>query len=471
MNNNSSFKNIMSVAFSNCTTVVSGIIVGFFIPKIMTIEGYGYYKTFSLYTTYLGFFSLGVIDGIVLEHGGKNYDELDRPLFRGSFRWYIIIHGFSFVAMFVLSLLQKSDTYRFITLALAFNMIGLNITGYYRQISQITQRFKEYSARKILQSILSISIVLILIILYKTTQREISHQLYIISIVLMNLGLATWYLFTYKDLVIGKSYSLRETRTTVYSYFLNGMPLLISNLCSTLLLTLDRQFVNILFSVKQYAIYSFAYNMLSLVTVATSAVSTVLYPAMKRSSKEELINQYEQNVSILLVFVFGMLIAYYPLNWFVGWFLPKYKLSIPIFRIIFPGLAMSSVVSVIIHNYYKVFGLNLLFFKMSIAALIVSAAANLLAFYMFGTMASISAASIVTMCLWYLFAENIMVRNYGIHRWKNMAFLFCMISFFYLTTYINNMIFGFVLYVGLFIIVSISFYKTLLLRFIKRQLY
>ena len=71
-------KNIIAVAFSNCTNIIAGVVVGFIIPKILSMDDYGYYKTFTLYTTYIGLFNLGLADGIVLKYGDKimnNYIE------------------------------------------------------------------------------------------------------------------------------------------------------------------------------------------------------------------------------------------------------------------------------------------------------------------------------------------------------------------------------------------------------------
>ena len=79
-------KSIIEVFISNIFTVIAGIVVGFIIPKVLSVDGYGYYKTFTLYITYVGFFSLGIIDGIVLEFGGHDYELYDKGFFRSVFR-------------------------------------------------------------------------------------------------------------------------------------------------------------------------------------------------------------------------------------------------------------------------------------------------------------------------------------------------------------------------------------------------
>ena len=86
-------KNIINVISSNIVTIASGIAVSFLLPKIISLSDYGFYKTFTLYFGYLGVLSLGVIDGIVLRYGEKDYTELDREKFRSYFIWYFIFHA------------------------------------------------------------------------------------------------------------------------------------------------------------------------------------------------------------------------------------------------------------------------------------------------------------------------------------------------------------------------------------------
>ena len=73
-------KNILKVVFGNMSAIISGIFVGFVLPKIISVNDYGFYKIFTLYFSYIGVLSMGVIDGIVLKYGKFNYDELDRMM-------------------------------------------------------------------------------------------------------------------------------------------------------------------------------------------------------------------------------------------------------------------------------------------------------------------------------------------------------------------------------------------------------
>ena len=247
-----------------------------------------------------------------------------------------------------------------------------------------------------------------------------------------------------------------------------GFPLMIANLSSALILSIDRQFVNVLFDTDTYAVYAFAYNMLALITTALSAISTVLYPMMKRSDENELKANYSKLIEIVLIVVFSCLLVYFPLCWFVNWFLPKYSESLVIFRIILPGLAISSATTIIMHNYYKTFGKNVQFFIKSLMILILSGVANYIAYSIFKTTISISIASIIVMAIWYFVIEEYFIRAFKIKWIKNVLYLVIMAVGFYLITMWNVWWASMLVYLAGLIIVTYLFYYKDLNLFLKK---
>ncbi len=467
MNSKRTFSNIISVALSNCFTIFSGIIVGFIIPRILTVESFGYYKTFTLYVTYLGLFSLGIIDGIVLRYGGKDYDELDRPLFRGYFKWYTLINTIFSILFIYIGIIYFDDDLRFILLMLGLDLLAVNISGYYQQVSQITMRFKEYSWRRILQSLGNILAVCILFGMY-CFKKNASYELYVILLVFINILLSLWYIWTYRDISFGKSRNIRELRPDIAALIKSGFPLLVANLCSTLIITLDRQFVNILFDTETYAIYAFAYSMLALVTVAISAISTVLYPTLKRTTIDILVKQYKSYIAIIQIIVFACILAYFPLCMFIRWFLPNYESSLSIFRVIFPGLAINSTITIVMQNYYKAFGESVEYFKKSVMVLAVSFIANVVAYSISRTALSISVASIFVMIIWYLCVDQYFVKKFSYNRKRNFGYMLCMLCGFYLTTCINNDILSMIVYILCYVVITLIYHGNMLRKLKKK---
>ena len=463
------FKDILMVTISNFTTILAGVVTGFIIPKILNIEDYGLYKTFTLYSSYIGLLSLGIVDGIVLKYGNKDLEELELEKMRSIFSIYFSINIiFTLMIFFVCLTTLKNN--KVIFLFIALNIICTNITGYFQQISQITRNFKEYSFRNILKSFLNILIVLILYVMFKFN-CTINYKMYVLMLLISNYFLTIWYMFTYKELIFGKHNTINSIKNDMKLLIKNGFPLLIANLCSTLLLTLDRQFVNVLFENEIYAIYAFAYNLLSLVTVAVSAISTVLFPSLKRAEKSKIMNEYKNYVSLIALLIFLCISIYFPLSIFIRWYLPNYILSLGIFKTIFPGLVISSAISIIIQNYYKVLNISSEFFKKSVFALIISFALNVIFYKIFNTPLSISVASIFSMIIWYISCDSTLSKIIYVNNINNLIYMLIGIVIFYLCSNLNNWLLGLGLYILLIVILSFVFAKTAIKNFINKLKY
>lgn len=421
LNNQKTLKDIIKVSLSNIVVLLSGVLVGFLLPKIVGVTDYGYYKTYTLYATYIGMFHFGITDGIYLKFGGKDYSTLNRNKFRFYSKAFFIIEICMALILFAVSMFFVHGEYQFIFSFLALYLVFHNITGYYQGISQATSRFGELSSRNIIQSVLISLAIIGMLEAQQFIGISVNYRTYTILYTIVLMVLTIWYISTYRDITFGR---LQNSYWKDILQFIGiGFPLMLANLCSSLILTLDRQFVNILFDTQTYAIYAFAYNMLSLVTTATSAISTVLYPKLRQTDNLTLERQYSNLISAIMSLVFGCLLVYFPLALFVNWYLPKYVESLVIFRIIFPGLVISSAITIVMHNYYKTLGINLQFFIKTVIVLLVSGIANYIAYIMFKSTSAISVASIATMVFWYGFVEIYFVRNYRIKWIKNFSYL------------------------------------------------
>lgn len=447
---------IFKVAASNILKLLAGVLVSFLLPKIIGVTDYGYFKTFTLYASYVGLFHFGFADGIYLKYGGKNYDELDKSSFRFYTVFLIGLELLISVIGAIIALFALSGELKFIFVCLAVYLVTENITNHYRIISQITGRFNELSLRTVLQSIFTALAVVALWFVHRFSDTEISYKIYTVIYVGINLILTLWYIFTYRDITFGKQD--RSVKKALSEFIKLGFPLLISNLSSALIFTIDRQFVNILYDTDTYAVYAFAYNMLGLITTAMSAISTVIYPTLKRTDESKLKNSYSFLIEIILILVFGCLLVYFPLCWFVKWFLPKYTDSLVIFRIILPGLAINSAVTIVMHNYYKTMGKEINFFAKSIIVLALSAVADYVAYAIFKTTQAISIASIIVMLVWYVLIESYFIRTYKIKWSKNFIYMLLMAAGFYLITCWKLWWAAMLIYLAAFLGITYAFY-------------
>lgn len=210
-------RELLMVLSSNMLILLSSIFTGLIVPKLLGVSGYGYFKIFTLYTSYTALLHFGFIDGILLEHGADDYKVLNREAFRANSQFFILFQVIIAIMIGIIVTFIGNDSYTFIFYALAFYMVCNNVTTYYQFISQATMRFKELSFRKVLQAIMSILIVLALASLMKINKASrIDYRIYIILYVSIMFILVVWYITTYKDITFGKRLTFKKNENILF---------------------------------------------------------------------------------------------------------------------------------------------------------------------------------------------------------------------------------------------------------------
>ena len=455
MGTQNALNSIIKVAFSNIISIFSSVLVAFLLPKIFGITEYGYYKTYTLYITYVVLLTLGYIDGIYLKYSGQKYENLNYNKFSFYFKFFFFWQVIMSAAGIIISLCFFKNEFRYIACFVSLYILLGNINAYFTSLSQTIKRFKELSIRNIIRSILIICSVIIMFIMYKYSSYVITYYIYLYVFSGIYFALDIWYLITYRKSCFSK---MLVEKQDILMLIKAGLPLILSNMIGTLILTVDRQFVNICFDTDTYSVYSFAYNLLALVTTATSAVSTVLFPALRDMNKREYANKYMLCKRYLLIFITLCLNIYFPLCIFISWFLPKYLDSLIIFRIVLPGLVLSSLTQVVMQNFYKLLDINLNFFIKSIIVLVISILADIGVYFVWGNTLSISIISIFVLLIWYVITEAKIVKILKTKFIKDMLYIIVMFTVFYGITFITNYYIGFVCLLFSSSIFTIIFY-------------
>lgn len=453
-------KNVFFVVFSNSLTLLSGILIGIVIPKIMGISDFGYYKTFTLYSSYVGIFHFGFVDGILLVHAGCSRENLDLNRFRllGKsmfiFELIITVLG-SFIAMFFLI-----NEYKMLFLFVSLNLFALNLTTYFEYIVQITMNFKQLSIRSLIKTSMQLIAVLLIYILFKTVNYIISPYVYIAIVVSINYLLLIWYMITYRQFLFGKAEKF-DLNTLVF-YLKKGFPIMCSNLLIMLIFAVDQIFVNVLFDKEIYAYYAFAYSMISLITTTTNAISIVFFPTLKNIDDEKALNQYENFNAYILIFSALSLCCYQIFCFIIDSFLTKYYQSLPILRIVIPMVLITTPITVVKYNFYKKNNMVNLYFVISIIVLVLSIVADIIVYFIYGNTISISIVSIVICLIWNLVIELIFCIKKRKKWVKNMMFLLIILACYYGISFIPNLLFSFLSYIFVSSAMVLVFYFQLL---------
>lgn len=460
---------IIRVVFSNLCVLASGILIGFFVPKMLGYEDYGFYKTFVLYASYIGLLHFGISDGVYFYFAGKSKDELDPKRIHSILVAVILLQlVLSGLGMLVSSFFIAFSKYGLAFFLVSVYIVFLNTENILSGICQATKEFSTVSIVGVVKSLINVAYVASFFGLF---HFGLIDNISFIWFCGLTIGVAIvadiFYVIKLRRFVFSKGQPIQETKEDIKVFLKVGIPLLLANFTSQLILTADKQLISIFYPVDQsniFSIYSFAYSMLNLVTVATTAVATVLYPYLRGKPKEVLIEKYPALHSATNIFMGAACLSFFVLEWIVGRFLPKYVDSLAIFRVLVPGLLINSSVVVLMHSYYKTFDKERPYFFQNLIILGLAVLTDLLAYYCIirnndiNNPIAITYASLFTIMVWYFLSEGYLAKKYGIRHWKGDAYVFVLAAAFLLITQFFQKWAAVALYLGFYIVWTALFY-------------
>lgn len=428
-------KNILTVVSGNGIYLISNILLGLVLPLILDVKDYGYYKIYTLYVGYCGLLHFGFVDGILLRYGGCEYSQLNKPLFRTYTRFFFLIEAACALLVVGISMCLKQE-YRLIIACVGLNLIWCNVTLYYQYISQATSRFKEFSLRKMLQAI---GIILALLTVYfikkYCAQSSISYLLFILLMQTISFVLLLWYVYTYRDITFGPSAPFKVVWGDIKSVLKKGIMLTVAYEVAQLIMIMDRQFVSLLFDVEVYAKYAFTYNILSCVTALITAVSTVMFPMLKKTNRKVVEEHFEGMSAAVLCLVGLSMVGVYALEWIIGWILPEYIESMTYIWVVFPALMFISGITIVGFTYYKVFDKIKDYLIISVIVLVVAFFCNCIAICIWNTPTALSVASVFVSFVWYVAVTAFLARSCHLKWGKGLIYAAVIVLAFYCTAF------------------------------------
>lgn len=460
---------LLLVLLSNLITLAGSIVSGMLIPKIMGVEEFSYYNIYTLYLTYTSLLHFGFVDGILLKFAGRDYSSLVGERFRAYSRFYIRFQSVTAALLIAAALLFLPPSHKLVFVFIGLNMLSLNIISYYQYISQDTMRFKELSARKVLQALLKIILAFALWYMVRSGRMESGiANVYIIGVIIIDFLLMFWYIYTYRDITFGKSDSLAEAREEIFSLFREGIFLTLSYWISNLIYVLDKQFVSLFFDSTVYGIYSFANKLIATASGFVLAVSLVLFPRLKRLTVDRILETFPSAMAAISAVSCAALIFYEPLCVIIRRFLSEYTGSVIYLRILFPGLVFMCCINIIISTYFNALGRQRIFFLLCCIVLVCAVGLNSAACFAFKDPAMISAALIISLLLLYLLGVGYFARRFNVSWIRNTLYIIIMTAVYYLTSFLMpSALMSFAVYAAVYIIVTALFYFRQLKKFIR----
>lgn len=459
MEENNFLKNIAQVMFGNAALLLSQVLTGFVLPKLMSVESFGNYRIFMLYGTYAGLLHFGFVDGILFKYGGKNIDDIKREEISKYYSVFIVIEAITSMVIIAISVLFFSGSkYGFIFFAIGIYNFVLNVVTFFQYFSQAIMRFGLVSSASLIQAA-TISMIIISILISKLIgfSKGVNYRTYVVMYIGVYCVLLVFYTLGYKQSNQYNKISITSKYGTngINEVFKVGLPITIAYQISNLTLNLDNQFVSMFFSARTFAKYSFAYNLISITVSVVLAVATVLFPYLNKLGKAAALKQYINNIDYILLFAYASLISYYPVRIIIQWLLPKYQESLVYFRILSPGVAITLCITVIVSNYYKVMDDNIRYLRNGCISLVITLILDTVVYFTFKDVIAMAFVSLVELAIWYTIEDVSFRIKYNIKNFSSYLYIGLMVVAFEVATGMQNVLLSFIIYVCLYIVVSL----------------
>lgn len=348
-----SIKDFLFLIFSQLVGLLFYIVISLVFPKMMTVEHFGYWQLFLFYASFVGFFHLGLNDGIYLRYGGKNYSKINRSLLKGQF---VILALVQFLFAIVFFLLFKITAYDqpdrlFVIFSTMVFLVISNITSFVTLSLQSMNRLKDFSRVTLFTNVL---LVLTFIVLAVYGLR--SYEPYIMV-----------YLAAHGVALIFSIYLIKEVikepfftgRIPAYFHEIKknvsvGSQLMFSTIASMLILGTGRFFIEKKWGIIEFGKISFVLTLTTFFIFFIRQIGIVIFPLLRNKKSEAQKSIYLYTLGFLNSLLFGLLLFFPILEWGIHFWLPKYSSHIASMIIILPVLVFEGKMQVLLSTYMKV---------------------------------------------------------------------------------------------------------------------
>lgn len=344
-------ENITYTFTANILTMLISIIMTLILPKFLGVTDYSYYQLYIFFISYVGFFHFGWIDGIYLKIGGMEYNDLEKSNYVTQF-WMlnlleiIIAAIISIFALFTIKNIDKS----FVLISTSVCGVITILRTYLLFILQSTNRIKEYAKYTRVDRFIYFALVIVFLFLGFKNYKIILY-IYIFSKLVALVLCAN----KMKDIVFGKLNISKNTLLEIFENISIGIKLMLANIASTLIIGVVRFGIQKNWDIETFGKISLTLNISNLLMTFINAVAVIMFPLLRREEESNLPKIYVILRNTLMIFLYMMLIFYYPIKLILSTWLPQYADSLRYMALLFPICIYESKMSMLINTYLKSF--------------------------------------------------------------------------------------------------------------------
>ena len=437
---NTKFKNILeNITYTftaNILTMLISVIMTLILPKFLGVTDYSYYQLYIFFISYVGFFHFGWIDGIYLKIGGMEYSDLEKSNYITQF-WMlnaleiVIAAIISIFALFTIKNIDKS----FVMIATSVCGVITILRTYLLFILQSTNRIKEYAKYTRLDRFIYFALVIIFLFLGFNNYKIILYIDIFSKLVALILCVNKM-----KDIVFGK---LNISKNILFEIFENisiGIKLMLANIASTLIIGVVRFGIQKNWDIETFGKISLTLNISNLLMTFINAVAVIMFPLLRREEESNLPRIYTILRNTLMIFLYMMLIFYYPLRLILSAWLPQYEDSLRYMALLFPICIYESKMSMLINTYLKSFRKEKSMLIINTISLILSLIVTIFSVFIFNNLTLAILSIVFLLGFRCVIGELVLTKIMNILIYKDIILETVLTAIFIISSwFINNM--------------------------------
>ncbi|CAH2463313.1 MULTISPECIES: lipopolysaccharide biosynthesis protein [Bacillus cereus group] len=342
-------RNFSYTFIANILSIIISTVLLLVVPRFIDVSNYGYWQLYIFYSSYISYMSLGLTDGAYLRYGGWEYSDLRKPIFVSQY-WFLVVFDIianSAILLYYISI--ATDTSKTMVVALTC-LTGVLVVprSLLTFMLQATNRIKEFSIIIILER--SIYFILVIAFLMNGVKE---FEYLILADVIGKISSVIYSFVVCRELVFGKFESIKTSAKEIYVNISVGSKLLFANFASLLIIGIVRFFIERNWSIEIFGKISLTLSIANMLLLFINAIAVVLFPALRRTSQENLPFIYKTIRTTIMIPLVGLLVFYYPAKVILSAWLPQYADSLIYMALLFPMCLYESKMLLLINTYLK----------------------------------------------------------------------------------------------------------------------
>ena len=316
------------------------------LPKLLSLEGFGYYQLFIFFANYVEFLHFGLSDGIYLRYGGRRYEFISKRTLKSQICTMEILYIIECLIIFFTVCAFSFDKRLFLYIAIS-GAITVPRSFLYNLLQSVNEIKKSILVLFIERIFVLSSIAAVYFVDFDKA------KFLIFSFIFARFISLVYIYFLCRDLFKVKMASFTDSLFYIYKNMRIGIKLAISALCNIFLIFIARSMIAWKFSIVLFGKISLILSLLNFALFFINALSAILLPILrtkKACEQKEIFKILDDGLSIIFVFLF---LFAYPVEILLGAWLPKYADVLNYMPIIFTILLCEGKTLLLTNSYFK----------------------------------------------------------------------------------------------------------------------